>query len=106
MSNQFKILFADDKSSICEDLANQNQIQSHDDLTNPNPSNRIEISKNDNVSIKDSEYVAKTLSKTGKRHIDTVYGSMFQRRRNADRFVQILTPLITCTKMCRYFHLI
>jgi len=50
MSNLFKLLFADDESvvssSICEDSANQNQKQSHDDLTNPNPSNAIERSDN------------------------------------------------------------
>ena len=36
-------------------LAYQNQKQSHYDLTNPNHSDAIEISENDNVSIEGVE---------------------------------------------------
>jgi hypothetical protein len=39
-SNLIKLLFADESgvsSTICEDPADQNQIQSQDELTNPNP---------------------------------------------------------------------
>ena len=60
-------------STICEDPADQNHIQSQDDLTNPNPSETIETSENDNESILGSECVAKNRLGNGKRHIDTVY---------------------------------
>ena len=63
MSNLLKLIVTDDESvessSVCEDPANQNQIHSRDDLTNPNPSNTIERSENDNVSIQGSECDAK-----------------------------------------------
>ena len=62
ISNLIKPLFADDESvvssTICEDPAEQIQIQSHDELTNSHPSNTIETSRNDNVSILGSECVA------------------------------------------------
>jgi len=44
-------------SSIWVDSAYQNQKQSHDDLTNSNHSNAIEISENDKVSIEGWETV-------------------------------------------------
>ena len=76
-SNLIKLHFADDESvvssTICEDPANQNQIQSQDELTNPNPSKTMDTSENDNVSILGSEAVAKKRSKTRKRHISSVY---------------------------------
>jgi len=66
-SNLIKLLFADDESGvsspICEDPAEQNQIQSQDKLTNPNPSKTIDTRENDNVSILGSEGIAKKLSK-------------------------------------------
>ena len=62
MSNPIKLLFSGDElvvsSTLSEDPADQNQIQSHDKLTNP--SNTIERSENDNISILGSECVAKT----------------------------------------------
>ena len=67
ISNLIKPLFADDESvvssTICEDPAEQIQIQSHDELTNSHPSNTIERSENENVSIQGSECVAKKRSK-------------------------------------------
>ena len=51
-SNLIKLPFAEDESvvssTICEDLADQNQIQSRE-LTNPNPSNTIETSENESL---------------------------------------------------------
>jgi len=45
-SNLIKLLFANDESvessTIYEDPADQNQIQSQDKLTNPNPSNTMD----------------------------------------------------------------
>ena len=76
-SNLIKLLFADDESvvssTICEDPANQNQIQSQDELTNPNPSKKMDTSENDNVSILGSEGVAKKRSNIRKRYINSVY---------------------------------
>ena len=47
--NLIKLLFADDESvvssTICENSANQNQIQSHDELTNPNPSKTMDTTE-------------------------------------------------------------
>ena len=66
-SNLKKLLFAGDESvvssTICEDPADRNQIQSQDDLTHPHPNNTMDTSENDNVSIVDSEGVAKKHSK-------------------------------------------
>ena len=55
------------------DTADQNQIQSQDELTNPNPSNTMDTRENDNVSILGSEGVAKKRSKIRKSHINSVY---------------------------------
>ena len=64
--NLFKLLFTDDESvissTISVDSANQNQTQSHDDLTNPHISQAIERSEDD-VQIEDSKGVTKTRSK-------------------------------------------
>ena len=66
-SNVIKILFADDElivsSTICEDPADQNQIQSQDELTNHYPSNTMDTRENDNESILNSEGVAKNVQK-------------------------------------------
>ena len=52
-SNLIELLFAEDESvvssTIREDPAEQNQTQSQDELTNPNPSNTMNISENDKV---------------------------------------------------------
>ena len=66
MSNLFKILFADDESVVLSTnvySANQNQTQSHDDLTNPHRRQAIDISEDDHVQIEDSEGVTKMRSK-------------------------------------------
>ena len=59
-SNLVKLLFADDESgpslTICEDPADQNQIQSQDDS---HESQAIDISKEDNVHNDESEGVTK-----------------------------------------------
>ena len=73
MSNLFKLLFADDESVVSSTnvySANQNQTQSHDDLTNPHRSQAIDISEDE---IEDSEGFTKTRSKIGKRYINTVF---------------------------------
>ena len=66
-SNLIKLLFADDESvvssTICEDPADKNLIQSQDELTNPNSSKTMDTSENDNVSILGSECVAKNVQK-------------------------------------------
>ena len=76
-SSLIKLLFAEDESvvssTISEDAAEENQTQSQDELTNPNPSNTMDTSENDNVSILGSESVAKKHSKTRKRDINSVY---------------------------------
>ena len=108
-SNLIKLLFSDDESvvssTIREDPAYQNQIQSQDKLSNHNPSKTMDTSDNNNVSILGSECVAKKRSKIRKRHINSVYED---QHINGDemQIMQIPTPLITCTKNCRYFHLI
>jgi len=60
MSDLFNLIISDDESvmssSMCVDSADQNQKQSHNDLTNH--STTIEISENDNLSIEGSENVA------------------------------------------------
>ena len=51
-SNLIKLLFADESvvsSTICDDPANQNQIQSQE-LTNLHRSQEIDISEDDNVN--------------------------------------------------------
>jgi hypothetical protein len=48
------------------DPADQNQIQSQDELTNPIPSKTMDTSENDNVSILGSESVAKKTFKKKK----------------------------------------
>ena len=54
-SNLVKLLFADDESvvssSIREDPAAQNQIQSQDELKNLNPGNTMDTRENDNVLL-------------------------------------------------------
>ena len=76
-SDLIKLLFAEDESdvssTICEDPAEQNQIQSQDELTNPNHSNAMDTIENDFVSILGSESVAKKCSKRRKRDINSVY---------------------------------
>jgi len=76
-SNLIELLFAEDESvvssTISEDAAEENQTQSQDEVTNPNPSNTMDTSENDNVSILGSESVAKKHSKTRKRDINSVY---------------------------------
>ena len=65
-SNLIKLLFADNESdvssTICKDPANQNQIQSQDELTNPNPSNTMDTRENEmekNLAVKVSLKVVK-----------------------------------------------
>jgi hypothetical protein len=76
-SSLIKLLFAEDESvvssTISEDAAEENQTQSQDELTNPNPSNTMDTSENDKVSILGSESVSKKPSKTRKRDINSVY---------------------------------
>ena len=64
-SNLIKLLFADDESvassTICEDPAHLNQIQSQNELTNPSKTRNT--SENDNVSIQGCESDAKKRSK-------------------------------------------
>ena len=66
-SNLIKLLFADDESGVSstirEDPADQNLIQSQVELTNPYPNNAMDTRENDNVSILDSEGVAKNVQK-------------------------------------------
>ena len=55
-STLIQLLFADNESdvssTICEDPAkDQNQIQSHDELTKPHRSQAIDISEDDIVQI-------------------------------------------------------
>ena len=73
-SNLIKLLFADDKSvlssTICDDLADQNQIQSQD---YSHGSQAIDISEDDIVQNEESKGVTKTQSNKGKRHINAVY---------------------------------
>ena len=73
-SNLIKLLFADDESvvssTISEDPAYQNQIQSQDDQ---HGSQAIDIIEDDIVHNEESEAVAKTQSKKGKRRINEVY---------------------------------
>ena len=75
-SNLTKLLFADDESvvssTICEGPADQNQIRSQDELTNPNPKKAMDTSENDNVSIVGSENVVEKRSIVRKRHINSV----------------------------------
>jgi len=78
--------FADDESvvssSLCEDPAAQNQIQSQDELTNPNPSYTMDTRENENVSILGSEGVAKKRSKNKKMSYQLcLRGSIYQWRR-------------------------
>ena len=65
-SNLVKLLFADDElvvsSTICEDPAYQNQIQSQDD---PHGSQAIDISEDDIVQNEESEGATETQSKKG-----------------------------------------
>ena len=65
-SNLIKLLFSDDESgvssTICQDPDDKNQIQSQDELKNPNPSKTMDTRENDNVSILGSEGVAKKRS--------------------------------------------
>ena len=74
-SNLIELLFAEDESvvssTICEDPVEQNQTQSQDEVTNPSPSDTVDTSENDNVSILGSESVAKIPSKTRKHDINS-----------------------------------
>ena len=61
-SDLFKLLFADDESvvsSISVDSANQNQKQSHDDLTNSHRSQKIEVCDNDAIRIESVQFISK-----------------------------------------------
>ena len=83
-SNLIKLIFADDElgvsSTICEDLADQNQIK--DELTNPNPSKTMVPRENDNVSKKVS---LKTFKNKKTSYQLFLRGSTYQWRQNADR---------------------
>ena len=72
-SNLIKLLFADNESvvssTISEDPAYQNQIQSQDDQ---HGSQAIDIIEDDIVHNEESEAVAKTQSKKWKRRINEV----------------------------------
>jgi hypothetical protein len=73
-SNLIKLLFADDASIVSstnsEDTAYQNQSQSQDDQ---HGSQAMDIIEDDIVQNEESEAVAETQSKKGKRRINEVY---------------------------------